>query len=490
MAKQLATSKSVGKMGQHDSKITLINPPPQKRIERWDMADYPHLGLGYIAAFLIARRHEVQVIDAKFERIDLEEIKRLLSLQQPGIVGITSMTHEIQRAAKVAQVTKDILPESITVIGGPHATALPEQTLIEFSSFDVAVFGEGEYTFLELVYAIKNMKSTEGIKGIAYRAANSIQKNASRDPIENLDELPFPAWELFPKAREYPVITARGCPFRCNFCMRVLGNRLRKRNPENIVNELKSLIDTYDPEVIHFIDETFTVDKKHTDKLLDLMLENGLHRRFKWDAQTRPDIGHHLFSKMKAAGCEWIGFGIESGNDEILKATGKGISLKQAANAVSEAKKAGIKTDGFFIFGHPFETPKTVKDTINFATKLNTARVTFGTMVPYPGTRIYNMAKAGEGNYRFLSQDWKDFNKNIGNSLELETLSRKQMERLQILGYLKFYLFNLRFIDGIRYLILQRRLGWAILKKVFKGFLPRKGSSKALKTIIRERFHG
>lgn len=453
-----------------NKRVTLVNPPPEKRIEKWDMISFPHLGLGYIAAYLKSKGYEIQIIDGKFERVNLEEIKRRLALWQPSIVGITAMTHEIQRAATVAEVVKEVLPESTTVIGGPHATAIPAQTLVEFPCFDVAVFGEGEYTFFELVDAIRSMKSWEDIKGIAYRRANGVRTNETREWIKKLDELPFPAWEFSPKSDAYPILMSRGCPFRCNFCMRVLGSKLRKRSPENVISELKSLSDIYSPKFVHFMDEMFTVSKRHANAIIDLILENNLHKKIRWDAQTRPDlVDYEFLQKIKAAGCEWIGFGVESGNEQILKATGKGIKLDQVIEAVNAARKAHIKTDAFFIFGHPYETPKTVRDTIDFATKLNTTRVTFATMVPYPGTRIYEMARRGEGGYRLISQNWGDFNKNIGNSLELETLSRKQMERLQILGYLRFYASNLRFIDGVRYFMSQRRLGWAIIKKVLKG---------------------
>ena len=447
-------------------RISLINPPPLKRIERGDMADYPHLGLGYMAAYLKSKGCEVQIIDGKFERIDFQDVKQRLSLWQPDIVGITAMTHEIKRAVQVAEMVKEIFPEVTTVVGGPHATALPAQTLIEFPSFDVAVFGEGEYTLFELVSAIGSGRSLENVKGIAYRVANRIQTNEPRGLINNLDELPFPAWELYPGSNVYPVITVRGCPFSCNFCMRVLGSKLRKRTPVNVINELKSLVDTYGARFIHFMDETFTIDQRQLNELLAMMLENGLHESVAWDAQTRADVADgDLLQRMKDANCKWIGFGIESGNARVLKAAGKGITLNQASQAVKAAKKAGLKTDGFFIFGHPFETAKTVWDTINFATRLNTTRVTFGIMVPYPGTQIYELARKGEGGYRLISQNWQDFNKNIGNSLELTGLSRKQMERAQILGYLKFYLFNLRFIAGAQYLVRQRRLALAIVKK-------------------------
>ena len=454
---------------ESEHRICLINPPPQKRIERWDNVDYPHLGIGYLAAYLKNGGYEVGIIDAKFERIDIPDIEQRLLLWRPDIVGITAMTHEIERAAQVAAMVKGILPESITVVGGAHATALPAQTLDEFTCFDIAVFGEGEYTFLEMVNNISKPESWKYIPGIAYRKDDGIQKTEPRDPIMNPDELPFPAWELYPRSKVYPVITARGCPFRCNFCMRILGNTLRKRSPENVIRELENVCNEYKPAFIHFVDEAFTIDKNHASELLDSMISKELHTKFKWDAQTRADVADaDLLQKMKAAGCEWIGFGVESGNERILAASGKGIKLEQAQEAVRAAKKAGIKTDGFFILGHPDENAETVKDTVNFATKLNTTTVTFGLMVPYPGTRIYEMAMKGEGGYRLLSQSWQDFNKNIGNSLELTTLSRKQMETAQVLGYLRFYLYNFRFIAGAQYLFLQRRLAVAIIKKLLR----------------------
>ncbi|MBI4333643.1 MAG: B12-binding domain-containing radical SAM protein [Chloroflexi bacterium] len=423
--------------------------------------------MAYIAGYLRKAGVECRLIDGNFEALDMADIERRLLSFAPSVVGVTSMSHEIRRAAEVAALAKKILPGVRTVVGGPHATALPIQTLEEFPAFDVAVFGEGEHTTLDLARARNGLEGLEAISGIAFRSTSGIRQNSPATPVPDLDSLPFPAWDLVPGRRRYPVMTARGCPFRCNFCMRVMGRHLRKRSPENVVGELKLLVETYNAEFIHFLDETFTVDKRHLHRLLELMLEKGLPTKLHWDAQTRADlVDFDLLHKMRRAGCEWLGLGIESGNARILKASGKGTSLEGAKKAVKAAKKAGIKTDGFFILGHPFETPRTAKDTIDFAVMLNTTRVTFGLMTPYPGTEIYDMARRGEGGYRLISADWDDFNKNIGNSLELETLDRKQMEKLQVWGYLKFYLVNVRLIAGLQYFLSQRRLGLAILKKL------------------------
>lgn len=383
-------------------RVVLIDPPPKRRVERHDTPDFPHLGLGYIAAYLRSKGVDCRVIDGKFEVIGLDEVERRLRAISPDIVGITSMTHEIQSASDVAQLAKEALPGSLTVIGGAHATALPAETLAEFPAFDVAVSGEGEHALFELVNARRNNGDLrDGIKGLSYRVGNDVRVNEPSEPIRELDELPFPAWELYPRSAAYPIITSRGCPFKCNFCMRMMGTLVRKRTVEDVLNELKRLCDTYSPRVIHF---------------LDLIIESGYHRRMKWDAQTRADlVDYSLLKRMKAAGCEWLGLGIESGNEQILKASGKGITLNQARNAVEMARRAGLKTDAYFIIGHPFETHETAMDTIRFAQRLRSTRATFGIMVPYPSTEVYDLAQKGEGGYalnihglaRFQQEHWE-----------------------------------------------------------------------------------
>ena len=321
---------------------------------------------------------------------------------------------------------------------------------------------------MELVKAFGDSENLKSVKGVVHRTEKGIKQNMPRDRIQNMDSLPLPAWDLFPKSDTYSVQTARGCPFKCDFCMRVMGNQVRKRSPENVISELGLLVNKYGAKTVNFMDETFTVDRKYINTLLDLMIANNLPSRLKWNTETRVDlVDLELLKKMKEAGCQWVAFGIESGNRAILERTGKGITVEKAQAAVKQAKKAGLRTNAFFIIGHPSENQKTVSDTIALARRLNTTILTLALMTPYPGTEIYEMAKKGEGGYKLISDDWEDFNTHIGNSLELETLSRKQMERLQVWGYISFYLFNFRFIDGLRYFMYQWRLGLAILRKIF-----------------------
>lgn len=450
-------------------KILLINPPPIIRREQHDNVNHPHVGLGYLSAYLRQYGFKCQPIDAKFERMDLEGVTQALKRHQPRLVGVTAMTHEVGQAARMAQLAKKLFPGVITVLGGPHATALPKETLTQFPEFDMAVVGEGEITLLELVRAISRQGNLSQVAGLVFRSSSGhIRLNEHREPIVNLDSLPFPAWDLFPPSRTYSLMTTRGCPFSCNFCMRVSGSRVRKRSPQNIVEEFELDVNRYGATHILVEDESFGVDRKQADTFLETIIQSGLPKRVSWEVQTRVDLGdEEFFRKLKAAGCIKVGFGVESGNEKILKGTGKGITLKKVEESISLAKKARLQTGSYFIIGHPHETKQTAWDTINFAARLNTSVVAFGIMVPYPGTKIYEMALKKEGGYNIISSDWADFNKTIGSSLELETLSRKEMEKIQLQGYLLFYLKNWRLWGLLKLLWQEKRVIWAILKKIF-----------------------
>jgi len=458
-------------------KVVLLRVRPPHIVERYDVASYPHPGLAYIAAYLRSKNVDCAVYDAKFDSrfFDFDNLKRRLLKDEPDIIGFTAMTHEIDYTAEAAEEIKGILPKSVIVIGGVHATALPRETLVNYPVFNIAVFGEGEYTAYELVCALEQDLDLNGIKGIAFRRGTEISVNGPREWIRNLDELPFPAWDFFPRAKEYPIFCSRGCPFQCVFCMRVLGNRVRMRSAENVVEEIERLVRDYNIRRLLFRDETFTVNKKYVVELMNLIVKKGLHKRIKWMAQTRIDlVDYEILLKMKEAGCNELDLGIESGNPDILKIIKKGITPEEAVNAVSLVKKVGIKCNSFFILGHPFETIQTVHDTINLATKLNTKNVAFGIMVPYPGTEVYQMAKNGVGGYRLISKDWSDFNKTIGNALELKQLDRNTLEKLQLLAYFKFYLLNFRVIDLIKLFVKERK----ILIQYAKKFLALQKTKK------------
>ena len=446
--------------------VVLINPPPFRLIEDADRPNYPHPGIACLAAYLRERGQQVRVIDAKLQRLSLEETVEA-ACRSGDLWGLSGMTHEVAQAARVAEGIKRRRGDVPVVLGGVHATALPKETLERFPQLDFAVVGEGEYTFAELVEALQDGRSLQRVPGLGWRRGSRIVLNRPRGFIQNLDALPIPAWDLFPPTPFYYLATARGCPYACNFCTRVMGRRVRALSAERLLDYLDVLVNKRQAREVHFSDDVFGADRRRAYRLLELMVERGFHRKLRWQTSTRADlVTPRLLQKMKEAGCDYVSFGCESGNARILKNTGKGITLEQIERAVGWTKEAGIKTGALFIIGHPHETRATAWETIRFATRLNPHVVALGIMVPYPGTEVAEMARRGEGGYRLLSEDWSDFGKQFGNALELVSLSRRHLEWLQAVGYLTVYWANARWLELARFIWHYRRAAWARARKL------------------------
>ena len=439
-------------------KLVLIHPPAKTVVEQKDIPNYQHIGLGYLASYLEKFGVDVKVIDAKLERLSLDDVIEMTLHEDPDVIGLTAMTHEIDRANETAVSIRNRINEALFVIGGVHVTALPRETLTAYNVFDVGIIGEGELTLQKLVdMLVQRKRDFSAIDGIVYRKGTGIMLNKEQSWIQDLDSLPFPAWRHFPKATVYRIITSRGCPFPCVFCMRASGKTQRVRSPENVVSEIEHVIKVEKPEKFMFSDETFTLNKNHVNRICDLLIEKKLHKEIKWGSTTRVDvISFELLDKMKSAGCYEIQFGVESGNEQVLRAIRKNIHMDQASKAINLAKRVGLHTEAAFILGHPNETFDTAYDTINFAAELNPDILQLGIMVPYPGTEVAKMAERGEGGYKILSNNWSDYNKQLGNALELDSLSRADLEKLQLIGYLKLFIFNRRFLGLLRFIFAYR----------------------------------
>ncbi len=260
------------------------------------------------------------------------------------------------------------------------------------------------------------------------------------------------------KGAEYVIFSGRGCPFGCAFCMRVLGQKVRRRSAESICREMESAIARYGAHTFDFEDDVMLVDNRDTRGLLQRMIDSGLSRRVRWSgmvhaAFVRPD----LVELAKQAGCYMLWMGVESGDDGILKAINKGITVEQVRNAVRIVKQARVKLGTFFILGHPGETETTAKKTIDLMAELNADAAAVGLMVPYPGTAIHAMAIRGEGGYRLLTEDWAEYDKYGGRALEIDGLPWQTLARMQRTALVNFYLKNLRLLDLARYAWRRRR---------------------------------
>lgn len=426
----------------------------------------PLLGLGYLGAVLEKAGFSVRIIDPGVEDIPADKIVEEVVRHRPGLVGVSSMTPNIKTAANLAGLISKALPGVSICVGGPHVTALPEETLKEFPSFDFGICGEGEGTLVNLAQNLSRGRSApETLGNLAFRDRGRVVVNA-KAPEVHIDELPFPAWHLYPKSKVYQLYTARGCPFKCTFCMRVLGQKVRYRNIDSVIDEFEWVVKDYGPEWISIADETFTLGKERVEDFCRRLIGKNLHRKVKWSCNSRANLADgELYKLLYEAGCKAVGFGIESGNEGILKKINKNITVKQAMNAIGLAKAANLKTMAYFILGCPGETEDTVRETVGLATRLNTFSVSFGIMVPYPGTEIYNDAVKGQG-YSLLSRDWDFYDKQFGRVLEFENLPSRYLESAQRKAYREFYLKNRRFFDLSKMLWARRNI---IFQRLFGG---------------------
>lgn len=414
---------------------------------------YPRIGIASIASYLLQNGVSVIILDPDAYKIDIEQIKERVKLENPDMVGLPAFTEEVCGANEIAKAVKEVNPDILTVVGGPHPSALPTQTLKEFQYFDVAVFGEGEITMQEIV----DGKSLEEIQGIAFKKNGEIRRNGQRPLTKEIDLLPLPAWQLYDLDKyksgglytgfsrrgrlELPVEGARGCPHSCIFCFRLAGRTIRFKSPLRVADDVERDVNEFHASRIHFVEGTFGVNKKIALRMCNELIRRDLHEKIEWSTGGRVDtLDKELLEKMRKAGCNYIGFGVESGDPELLRIIGKNTSLEQAKKAFEICKELGIKTEANFILGHPFETEKTVLKTIKFAKELKADHATFAILVPFPGTEVSKMANEGIGGLRIRKRDWKGYGKQLGEALELTQLPRERLIKLQMRAYREFYL--------------------------------------------------
>lgn len=376
--------------------ILLIYPFYRPKFDRSPFR-FPPLGIGYIASFLKQRNFEVKILDGTFrsEKEIISEIER----SKPRIVGIYAMYSMEKESISLARKIRGMT--DLLVVGGPLPTVDPYSFL---DDFDIVVIGEGEDTMLEIARNFLNHGEVKRVQGTILRNAAGVGRETKRAPIANLDSIPFPARELFDNDayKDYytkrfghtmtSMISSRGCPFTCDFCSRpVFGDTFRSRSPENVVNEMEA-VSNLGYKTIWFADDCFTISKDRVMKICDEIERRNLN--IDWQCLSRVDtLDSELASRMKKAGCERIYFGIEAGDERMLKIMEKDIDLQTARRAVSNANSANIETGAFFIIGYPGDSDKTILNTLKFATSLPLDYVSFTLPYPIPGTGLYEKVK-------------------------------------------------------------------------------------------------
>lgn len=384
--------------------IVLINP-------RYQPSFQPPLGLAYVAAYLKKQGyHNVQIIDTTFERLE----DRLSLITDPEVFGIYIMTPYYAGAHKTIEFLKKKFSGIPIVAGGPHASVDPEDTLNNLQ-ISICVRGEGEYTFSEVVKAIREGADLSDIKGISY--IDTVQKKIvhtpDREPIQNLDDLPFPGRELLPmnyylrggtesafsyrNIRATTMITSRGCPFNCAFCQptlnRIFGKKVRFRSVNNVIEEIAHLVRDYSIRGIFFLDDTFTFNKDFVLQFCEEVQRKNFNIQFTINSRINT-IDEEMLTALKKTGVVTIMYGVESGNQTVLDNIKKKITVEQIRNTIIATKNKGINVYGYFMIGSPEESASTLKDTFSLVRKLPFDEVQFSMATPYAGTYLYDEAQS------------------------------------------------------------------------------------------------
>lgn len=461
-------------------RVLLIYPPVNTLLgfkgfqNRFFIDHQVGLGLLYLASFLESKDVVVSLLDMSLSNDYREQLISILNKYDFDFVGITSYTNTINSANIIAGIIKKF-SEAKIVIGGVHASALPEETLEIFKNFDYLVFGEGEETLAELVL----QEAVSDIKGLVWRDRGRIIKNPMRQPLQDLDKLPFPARHLLdfnqyaPSLSNYRrlpstgILSSRGCPFQCTFCSRA-GTRLLKqtifRSLDNVIKEIEFCIEKYKIYDFRFYDDIFVIPKDRLMKFCQELITKKI--KITWSCYSRVDtIDEEMLWMMRVSGCYHIKYGVDFGTEKWLIKTKKGTTLEQAKKAINDTKKIGILAKIDLIIGMPGESINEVKKAIDFAKELNATYTTFNIFVPFPGSEIFNELKDNgklyRGNYENYSCDKK--RKLVSDQLDFVTLEKLVRE-----GYREIYLNPRFFRDIIIHLVKNPSL--VEIKTFIKGF--------------------
>ncbi len=423
-----------------------VNPFPDYAAGINEATIYPPLGLLYMASVLRENKHKTKVIDANMARIPNEKVLEIVAEDSPACVGISANIVTAKAAADLADMIRKEYPDILLVAGGPLPSIRPEYFL---KHFDIVTIGEAENTMLE----IAEKKPKAKIDGIAFMSGKKIVRTKPRELIEDLDSLPFPAYDLLtPHITTYksrarrkpniPIFTSRGCPFGCIFCNKsIFGYKFRARSPENIIKEIDWLVKEYGVKQLDILDDNLTLDINRADKLFDKMIERDYKLVINCQNGVRADrLTPELVRKMKKVGVFKVGIGIESGDPEILKKIKKDLDLEKVKEAIRMFRKEDIITYGFFIVGFPWDTEETMQRTIDFAKEANPHIANFMIAVPLPGTELYDHVEASG---RFL----RDVDQGIcggfyegGVFFKPESISAEKVSEYYKKAYKKFYL--------------------------------------------------
>ena len=461
--------------GNSGCSVLLVTPPKGlwKNDVRPPWVSTQPLGLAYVAAAVRDAGYPVQMMDAYSRGLDGETVRERIKALRPRVVGISSLTPQWPDAEKVADIVKSVDSSIITVVGGPHVTALPEDAA-SHPSVDIAVTGEGEETMQDICHTLAGEGDLEKVEGIVLGLNGTVKRTAPRTRTTDLDRLSFPAHDLLPEPAFYNpfppwgakgnfscMISGRGCPYNCCFCdvTTQQGRRYRLRSAENVVDEMTWLNREFKVTTFSFRDPSMVCKRSRLLEICGLIKARNLD--IAWTCSSRAnEVDPEMLAAMKDAGCRLIQYGIEVGNPEMLQ-TIKKITRERVAETVRDTRRAGISAHGYFLFGFVDEKPENMDETIAFAKELELDSAGFAVMVPFPGTQEFERYRQ-EG--LLITEDWRDYDV-LGKPVYTHKyITEEQLAAAPHRAYRQFYL-----RPRIIALHLRKMTSWKVLRNYLRS---------------------
>ena len=423
-------------------KVLLLRPAAEKK----SMARVLPLGLLAIGSVLKRAGHQVKILDLRISNSPDEELNTVMNSFDPQVVGIGVMTIECKYGFIDAAKVKKINPNVTVIFGGPHCSHEP-QFILNDSNVDLMVSGEGDLTIVELVNTLEEGKDVAGVPGIAYKKNGSYLRTAERPVIRDLDTIDqeydlinleryfnfqssMDFFPVFRNKRFIPLVTSRGCPFKCTYCHDIFDKSIQYRSPEAVVNEIEYLIKVYGIREFHIVDDVFNVNMKRAKIVLDAIIERNLNIHISFPNGLRADFfDDELIDKMQRAGVYRMALGIESGSQRIQDMIKKDLDINIIYDVVEKLTSARMSVHGFFMLGFPSETREEMKETIDFACNLGLTTANFSLVIPNPGTDLrQTFIESRESNFEDFSEYTFDAASSNASEVEGDDLIKLKRE--------------------------------------------------------------
>lgn len=423
-------------------------------LERFVYQCSPPLGLMYLASYLREKRphHTLSLFDMMAARAAPESVDEWLKSFSPGLVAIHAMSFHASCMHAVAARVKAWNKECVVAVGGPHPSAAPD-LVISDSNVDVAGVGEGEETFLEIMDRVEAGEELAGIPGTVVKRDGDIVHGPFRAYLEDLDKIPFPAWDLVDLSNYFTdavlngnnitcrkevtnIITSRACSFQCIYCHNLFGKKFRPRSVDNVLDEMETLCRDHGIREFHVYDDCFNSQVDRAQAIMCGILDRGLDLKLAFPNGIRGDrLPDDLISAMKEAGTYAVDFGAESGSKRVLKVIRKGLDLDIVRDAITRTVAQGIFCNGFFMLGFPDETEEEMRETIDFACSSDLHTAAFALLSPFPGTEVFRVAEKSGKKVEFDPDDTSY----VRITMNLTACDDATLMRMFRLAHWKFY---------------------------------------------------